>query len=70
MPLKKLISNAKITIGHRLPLGDRYQLKVDWLALYRFNAAFENRLDPAFLSLEVPAKYVLDRPKHWFFLSK
>jgi len=28
--------------GHRLPLGDRYQVKVDWLAGYRFNIAFEN----------------------------
>ena len=29
-------------IGYRLPPGDRYQVKVDWLAHYRFNLAFEN----------------------------
>jgi len=28
--------------GYRLPPGDRYQVKVDWLAGYRFNLAFEN----------------------------
>jgi len=28
--------------GYRLPTGDRYQVKVDWLAGYRFNIAFEN----------------------------
>jgi alpha(1,3/1,4) fucosyltransferase len=28
--------------GYRLPPGDRYQVKVDWLASYRFNLAFEN----------------------------
>ena len=28
--------------GYRLPPGDRYQVKVDWLAQYRFNLAFEN----------------------------
>ena len=28
--------------GYRLPPGDRYQVKVDWLAHYRFNLAFEN----------------------------
>jgi hypothetical protein len=28
--------------GYRLPPGDRYQVKVDWLASYRFNIAFEN----------------------------
>ena len=28
--------------GYRLPPGDRYQVKVDWLAGYRFNIAFEN----------------------------
>jgi hypothetical protein len=28
--------------GDRLPTGDRYQVKVDWLAGYRFNLAFEN----------------------------
>ncbi len=28
--------------GYRLPPGDRYQVKVDWLACYRFNLAFEN----------------------------
>ena len=28
--------------GFRLPPGDRYQIKVDWLAQYRFNLAFEN----------------------------
>jgi len=29
-------------VGFRLPPGDRYQVKVDWLAGYRFNLAFEN----------------------------
>ena len=28
--------------GFRLPPGDRYQVKVDWLSRYRFNLAFEN----------------------------
>lgn len=28
--------------GYHLPPGDRYQVKVDWLASYRFNIAFEN----------------------------
>jgi len=28
--------------GYRLPPGDRYQVKVDWLASYRFNISFEN----------------------------
>jgi len=28
--------------GYRLPPGDRYKVKVDWLAQYRFNLAFEN----------------------------
>ena len=28
--------------GYRLPPGDRYKVKVDWLASYRFNLAFEN----------------------------
>ena len=28
--------------GYRLPPGDRYQVKVNWLAGYRFNLAFEN----------------------------
>jgi len=29
-------------VGFRLPPGDRYQVKADWLARYRFNLAFEN----------------------------
>ncbi len=29
-------------VGFRLPPGDRYQVKVDWLSQYRFNLAFEN----------------------------
>ncbi len=36
------VGRALNNTGYRLPPGDRYQVKVDWLAGYRFNIAFEN----------------------------
>ena len=42
--LRKVDSTGRAlnNTGYRLPPGDRYQVKVDWLAQYRFNLAFEN----------------------------
>jgi hypothetical protein len=42
--LRKVDSTGRAlnNTGYRLPPGDRYQVKVDWLAGYRFNLAFEN----------------------------
>jgi len=42
--LRKVDSSGRAlnNTGYRLPPGDRYQVKIDWLARYRFNLAFEN----------------------------
>lgn len=53
-------------VGFRLPPGDRYQVKVDWLAGYRFNLAFENTRRPGWTTEKlVDPLHVHTIPVYW-----
>ena len=52
--------------GFRVPKENRYQSKIDWIRNYRFNLAFENRLQPGWTTEKlVDPLHVHTIPIHW-----
>ena len=60
------VGRALNNTGYRLPPGDRYQVKVDWLASYRFNIAFENTRRAGWCTEKlVDPLHVITIPIYW-----